>query len=237
MKAEETIDDKIFDFVYGLAMRDATMRRAYEGGKSTLVDSNEAKKTVHDYIKAILKGCNPSFYNCAAKVKSCFKNDPQFSFGNTQKVINMTAKYMYITTYGENKTARNHFAKCHCPMDSYMMRCVIDKINEIDNGFVKFKKWMLGHEVDPECIIDDMNWLDYLNSHDEGSNSEKCNWEKYLSPRKKNWGEVRWSKIDESSPDPSNNLGSYVLFQLMVRFLIKDEVEINPIDFDYKLWS
>ena len=51
-----------------------------------------------------------------------------FTFGNIQKLINMTAKYMYVTCY-ENQNKRDCFQYCHCPMDSVMIQTVDSAYN------------------------------------------------------------------------------------------------------------
>lgn len=122
MSDKNTIDGKIFDFAYELAMRDATMRTAFTGttiyallGKrnpSTKCDATSeqkenascAKNAVWRYIEGIRtnKGYKDKdehdaiFLRTAKKVIDAFKEyrdgGSSFTFGNAQKLINMTAK-------------------------------------------------------------------------------------------------------------------------------------------------
>ena len=52
--------------------------------------------------------------------------DNHFTFGNAQKLVNMTAKYMYLRSYGD-PNERKLFKFCHCPMDGTMIRIVKEK--------------------------------------------------------------------------------------------------------------
>lgn len=52
--------------------------------------------------------------------------DNHFTFGNAQKLVNMTAKYMYLRSYGDSNE-RKLFKFCHCPMDGTMIRIVKEK--------------------------------------------------------------------------------------------------------------
>ena len=51
-----------------------------------------------------------------------------FSFGNAQKLINMTIKHIYLHTYTIDSlgfpSIRERFRYCHCPMDSIMLQDV-----------------------------------------------------------------------------------------------------------------
>ena len=46
-----------------------------------------------------------------------------FTFGNAQKLVNMTAKYMFLRAYGDNGE-RSKFEGCDCPMDGVMCRFI-----------------------------------------------------------------------------------------------------------------
>ena len=68
-------------------------------------------------------------------------NDIEFSFGNAQKLINMTIKYIYITLLGDKFNNRDKFKYCHCPMDGIMLKIVWENknnLNEIDLGDSRF---------------------------------------------------------------------------------------------------
>ena len=93
---------KIFDFVYNMAMNDATMRNAYSDDKEEVLDKCTAMKyEVKKYIDAIYDAKHPLFYDTASIILESGELDQfsDFTFGNVQKVINMTAKYFYISSY------------------------------------------------------------------------------------------------------------------------------------------
>ena len=73
----EYVDYRIFDFVYEMAMRDATMRTAFSGDRKNIRQNLQAKNAMHRYIDNILYG---------------------------------------------NEAIRKNFEKCHCPMDSVMIK-------------------------------------------------------------------------------------------------------------------
>lgn len=114
------VDCRIFDFVYEMAMRDATMRTAFSGDRKNIRQNLQAKNAVHRYIDNILSGNEYDFYETESVVENALSKYG-FSFGNCQKLINMTAKYFYIASYG-NEAIRKNFEKCHCPMDSVMIK-------------------------------------------------------------------------------------------------------------------
>lgn len=125
------INDQIFLFVYNLAMNDATMQQAYNGSKDELVKNcKESKKVLKRYIDDLLSDEENkyNFEKIAIELKRVFKNYPDFKFGNIQKIINMTAKYFYISTY--DKTNKDKFKSCDCPMDSIMIKMVLQEYNK-----------------------------------------------------------------------------------------------------------
>ena len=68
-------------------------------------------------------------------------NDIVFSFGNAQKLINMTVKYIYITLFRDKGNNREKFKYCHCPMDGLMLKNVWknkNSLKEIDLGNSEF---------------------------------------------------------------------------------------------------
>lgn len=145
-------------------MRDATRQRAYSGKRKWLyegLDSDnpkdsrvEAYKDLKKHIDKILSGSyvnadaekyDRDFLTLASKICSSVNADKHkhnskgFSFGNAQKLINMTIKYFYIMTY-RDESKRELFKNCHCPMDGNMLRIVYDKEKEYINlqGFNEY---------------------------------------------------------------------------------------------------
>ena len=134
------MNDKIFQFIFKMAFNDATMRKAFpkrpdESELSSI--KQKIQSQVEDYIRGYLNNIidgkinSNETSNIIIKVDEAGKDaDERFSFGNAQKLVNMSAKYLYIVTYG-NEELRNNFRYCHCPMDSVM----IEKAMEYDiNG-------------------------------------------------------------------------------------------------------
>ena len=150
MKDENCMKEAIFNFAYNEALKDATLMRAFKGEKKYLFKCEEARKTVKDYIDSIIE---PDGENLSVKetintvadqfnnyIKAqCPKNDnerPVFSFGNAQKLINMTAKYIFISGYAKKdedyQEFRERFKDCHCPMDTRMKNEAVDCFDKLD---------------------------------------------------------------------------------------------------------
>lgn len=137
-KEEIKVDKLIFDFVYELALRDAVMRTAYLGDKNKLRENWKGKDIVFDYANKIINNNEFDYYDIAKKLCNSFDKfiDPkgnskvQFNFGNAQKLLNMTMKYLYIMCYKNNELRKN-FKNCHCPMD----RIMIDKVKREFKSF------------------------------------------------------------------------------------------------------
>jgi hypothetical protein len=140
------IDVKVFDFIYGCAMHDAILQKAFNSKNKEWVSKvTEAQDAVRAYIDRILSGefklddnsakvaHDEAFRKTALDVckkindaKSIYKDaDGTFCFGNAQKLINMTVKHVYSHTYSIHTASlgsiRECFRHCHCPMDSIML--------------------------------------------------------------------------------------------------------------------
>ena len=125
------LKDYIFDFAFNEALVDATRRTGAAGCKEKVLNS-EAKRIIKDYADAVLRGENPCFYGTATEVENSI-NEEKFTFGNTQKLLNMTIKYMYIACYNDERL-RKLYASCHCPMDRRMKEKVIKQYKEETKG-------------------------------------------------------------------------------------------------------
>lgn len=202
------VDDKVFEFIYTIAMRDATQQKAYNliGYKATkdakkpddykkevLLQNNVAKDIIREYIDNIISGNNPDFYIVEKAVEDSFSVFIQgktylspFTFGNCQKLINMTVKYFYIVTYSDS-TIRSYFNNCHCPMDNVMIKTVK---RELKNNKIPLK--------------------DFKITSEELSKS--------------------WSRIVQG------NTSQYDAFQEIVKYLAKQK-GVSPIEYDYLMWK
>ena len=150
------MDEKLLKFAYDMAFRDATLRKAFSKRKDEKdYEFQERKEAVYkgafDYVKKYIDGIflggksNP--IEIIKELANVF-NDKGFTFGNSQKLVNMTAKYMYLTTYG-NDDNKGLFRECHCPMD----RVMIDYICDNSEEFRKKYKYITWSTLD---LIDDV---------------------------------------------------------------------------------
>lgn len=157
VSANQNLDDLIFNFAYHMAMNDATMQKANKGKKRDIESNESVKDAVRKYITDIFDGKKYSFCDTADNVRKAVGDDKLFTFGNIQKLINMTAKYMYITCYHDN-SKRNLFKNCHCPIDR----------NVIDTVYNKYKN--CGKNAD---------LLNYKDSGKQTSDKSKISWSNF----------------------------------------------------------
>lgn len=159
---KEKLKDKIFAFAFDMAFRDATMRNAFKRRESEQHKQSDTKEVkaekdelyrqrkedvkvnardrVKRYIDEIIDERYPDPIQAIEDV--CNRTDSfDFTFGNAQKLVNMTAKYMFMATYGKPEM-RVLFKGCHCPMDGVMIEFVA-------RGF-KDKKELVGFESTEE---------------------------------------------------------------------------------------
>ena len=114
---------RMFDFVYEMAMNDALNR--VSDSKSDVLINDDVKKTVKDYsdvVTGVKKKEQETDVNRVIK-KVVELSNGKLTFGNGQKLVNMTFKYLYIE-YRNSDSA--DFSVCHAPMDSIMRDFVID---------------------------------------------------------------------------------------------------------------
>lgn len=120
----ELIDEKIFKFAYVLAFRDATMRKAYPNS------SDENKKECMRNAKTIVQNALNAFlsedvFNPVVYINQIYKETEKyaFSFGNSQKLLNMFFKYLYIGGSFDPKMKKK-FDACDCPIDGVMIKII-----------------------------------------------------------------------------------------------------------------
>jgi len=131
---QQEIDEKVIEFIYGCAMHDAILQRAFSGEKVWVGQVKEAKIVLKKYIDKVLTNKFASqeehdaeFLDtanaiCAAinEKRPLEKETDTFSFGNAQKLINIVVKHVYTFCY-QNHDLREGFRFCHCPLDSIML--------------------------------------------------------------------------------------------------------------------
>ncbi len=166
------MNSKIFNFIYNEAMTDAIRRTDCKGCKEVLMSSDEAKVIVKEYVDNTINGKKPDFYDVARRLTEDLKSkDKRFTFGNAQKLINITIKHFYLLVYktdNENPASmisRDVFAGCHCPMDRTMIRKVV----------LNYRAAIQNDPIEREKKIDC-----YINE------AKTC----------RDWSNIAWSKID-----------------------------------------
>lgn len=210
MKDNKAMQDYLFDFAYGEALRDATLMKSFAEEKAYLKNCCEGKKVVREYVDGILSGSQEKTFdateNAVEKAFNKFIEDnggnQEFTFGNAQKLINMTVKYLFLSAYTRDDydSFCKKFADCHCPMDSIMCQIVKEEF--------------------------DM---------DDSEDAEKIK-QKYKDNRKtwKSKLNVPWSSMKKGE-DGSVPV-EYACFQEIVKYLAKKE-NLIPIEYDYKHWE
>lgn len=220
MTNQVSIDDEIFNFVYEMAMRDTTMMKAYQGDKKAPKECEGAKEIVREYIDSLIKGERWDFYGIEGQYEKAINSELKkrgtepFTFGNCQKVINMTVKYIFIATYA-NKELRKNFEKCHCPMDSIMIDAVIGKLKKmINKGELEYDGTKCENVNDFLKVINDKRELKIDNPN--------------ITYLRGSWSNIK--KGGETIPP------QYALFQEVVKYLA-DKRGVHPIEYDYVVWN
>lgn len=150
------LNDNIFRFIYITAMRDAVGQKAYDGNKKW-TERNDIYQSLKNIIEPLVKNVLNNIYLSSEEYdaellkviihvcdymniqKECNK----FTFGNSQKLVNMIMKYFYITCYDDDNNKSN-FRYCHCPVDSIMLQRVWSKCRDRDKEKTNRKRdWFL----------------------------------------------------------------------------------------------
>lgn len=139
------MDNDVFNFVYLLSGREAVRQIAFQGEKKWIEGVKGAKDKVKEYIDKIFNGDyekdddreahDKDFLQLTKDVckaineydKKPFGIKATFTFGNAQKLINMTVKFFYISSY-QRPGFRDKFRWCHCPMDTVMLKKIYKEI-------------------------------------------------------------------------------------------------------------
>lgn len=233
MRDLTTVDERIFDFAYELAMRDAVNQTSYngkgKGSKARLKGCIEAKAVVKSYILAVMNGNVADFYSVEEQVEEAFRTFNKdstdygtFTFGNAQKLINMMAKYMFIAAYG-NVELRKRFDQCHCPMDSQLMGFAARAIYELDEEKLCEDEKQIAHSFKEKCT-----------KQVKRRKSKKLEGE---------WNGGSWGRLQREYGDIPEE---YQLFQNVIRILCKDEAILvalgaseilSPLEFGFCVWG
>ncbi len=133
----QLMQKKAFEFIYGCALQDATLQKAFKGEKNWIKQSDAPVMLLNEYILKVLNNeflsqanHDAFFLDTANKICAQINNNkPEgketdvFSFGNAQKLINITVKHTYTFCY-HTHSLREGFRFCHCPLDSVMLENV-----------------------------------------------------------------------------------------------------------------
>lgn len=170
------IEQKMFGFMYESALRDATLQRAFEGEKKHLSKNQEAQELVRAFTLDLLNGrianevFDKRFKELLQEVENSFKRylgNEQFTFGNAQKLVNMTIKYVYLTTY-QQPDRRKYFTKCHCPMDSIIKAKVWKELKNqepLQNAELENRRQELIAKIKMNKKEYDMGWSKVLSTN------------------------------------------------------------------------
>ncbi len=204
----QTINQKVFHFVYGCALRDAILRGSFKGkNKEWIGELDQPKNIVRNYIDQLLgftfdsQTAHDAFFLDAANAlcKEINRHRPAeaedvFSFGNAQKLLNIAVKHIYSFCYYDPKL-RDAFRYCHCPLDQIMLE----------------KIW--------KQYPDNTKRRAALGKHQEFFTA---------------WGSE--GTEDGRQPDLTCLPERYRKFQAAVKDLI-GEGDIYPVEFDYLFWK
>lgn len=140
--------EKMFAFLYGCAMHDAILQKAFDATEKTWVGEVTAPiQYVQEYVDRVLGNRFASkeehddyFLQLANRICSAINEEGEkrsittvFGFGNAQKLINMTIKFIYGFCY-QDSSLRQGFRFCHCPLDRYMLAAVWKRAKDFCGG-------------------------------------------------------------------------------------------------------
>ena len=134
---QQEMRNRAFCFIYDCAMHDAILQRAFNGEKTWVGKVDSAKTILSEYVCKVLNNEFPTqlehdscFLQTANSIcKEINSRKPTdietdiFSFGNAQKLINITIKHIYTFCY-QMPSLRDGFRFCHCPVDAIMLQKV-----------------------------------------------------------------------------------------------------------------
>ncbi len=130
------LDDALFDFAYKHAFGDSLWCYSELSGITRLIKHNdEIPKIVRRYLDAVMDktASFEDFKTAVQNIEAAAKRShlSELTFVHIQKLINITAAYLYIGCY-RNPDAVARFSACHCPMDHKMIRVVLNELKTVD---------------------------------------------------------------------------------------------------------
>lgn len=141
METNVLLPEYIFDFIYGEAMNDATRRTNAASIKNTDLDRTALKGRVKKYVESLINGENPNFCDWVEGTENILKKAGinEFTFGNIQKLVNMTIKYLYVRYY-DNEEIKSRLKLCDAPMDRIMVCFVYESYYVVQGTTSKEKR-------------------------------------------------------------------------------------------------
>ncbi len=135
----------IFRYAYSNAFHDATLRKAFRR-KTDEEDVAFAKRkqeifvsaypVVKDYMVKIIENSHPKPID---SIRNICNDESGFTFGNAQKLVNMTSKYFY-TVVCKDINKREWFSECDCPMDGKMMELLLKQRTDFKYSNLSWSK-------------------------------------------------------------------------------------------------
>lgn len=123
----EPMENIVFDFIYKMALDDATRRikGINQAIRKVIWNKKIKDDIVKKYTESVIKGENPDFKDCINKILDVVHDEfkIKITFGIIQKLLSMTMKYLYIRYYGTE--IEKNFNCCNGPMDSVMRDSVL----------------------------------------------------------------------------------------------------------------
>ena len=216
---QQTVSNAAFDFAYDMALRDATLRAASTGiPLDELRKVPDARTVVKGHIEWLLEEVRTNysevFLVTAKDLEEAFHDNSvppnHFTFGNAQKVISMTAKYLYVGAQ-YSPDMRSRFSVCHCPMDSVMIEFVASFLN---SGSISTLE-----PNEKETLTEFKNA--YMRSISRGVNKGKLIWD---GPS--------WSTMT------SDDENKYKHFQAVIRIIGRHRTpQLSPLEVDLVNWK
>ncbi len=225
------MNEIVLKFAFEAAFRDATLNGAFipdpKGDIQTVKDI--AWKPVKDYF-ANSKNINGKGNYCNIRVlivevanefatynnMDNRKNNSvsQFLYGNSQKLVNMLFKYLYIGIF-LTPAKKKIFANCDCPIDSIIIDKLIGEI--LCNPNLK--------DTYDKCIS--LEIATYKKGNKIGQPLTNNEGRKYFRKKGMNVG-IAWSRIEKKEYEEIQNL--------LQKWAKSFKPELTPIELDYEVW-
>lgn len=208
----DSIPAEILDAVINIAYSDATRRKSLDRSEMDENEIAEDKKKARNVVWFAIYNLNPDIDFSAWHEEVCrdLVNKTAFSYGNAQKLLNMTIKYLYLINSsgmiftGENSDFRGWYdhrlktfeSQFHIPIDNYVLQYIYEDIN------VNNTHWGEAESIGIRKYHPQYKIKDYSN---------KC--------------EYAWSKL----PDYE----TYMMIQKAIASCYKSK---NPLEWENKIW-